>query len=182
MNALSLVRGFARNNACANYILMEACNVLSLAELHEKRTSFFPTILMTLNHNLIVDWYYLDALLAEGRGRSVFDRGDEPFSELEPLREAQRAADKKLVAFTEELATEAALAKPVSLDRRDGTQVEETGNVLLHLFQHQIHHRGQAHAMLAGTRVPPPPLDEFFLEADLPLRKKPLDALGLPLR
>ena len=27
---------------------------------------------------------------------------------------------------------------------------------------HQVHHRGQAHAMLAGTAMPPPPLDEFF--------------------
>jgi uncharacterized damage-inducible protein DinB len=26
----------------------------------------------------------------------------------------------------------------------------------MHLFAHQIHHRGQAHAMLAGTPLPPP--------------------------
>ena len=43
---------------------------------------------------------------------------------------------------------------------------ETIGNTLLHLFQHQIHHRGQAHAMLAGTSVAPPQLDEFFLEFD----------------
>ena len=38
--------------------------------------------------------------------------------------------------------------------------------LLPHLFQHQIHHRGQAHAMLAGTGVAPPQLDEFFLDWD----------------
>ncbi len=43
---------------------------------------------------------------------------------------------------------------------------ERTDAVLAHLFQHQIHHRGQAHAMLAGTPVPPPQLDEFFLDFD----------------
>ena len=29
-------------------------------------------------------------------------------------------------------------------------------SILAHLFQHQIHHRGQAHAMLSSTRVKPP--------------------------
>ena len=46
----------------------------------------------------------------------------------------------------------------------DGLVPERLDAVLAHLFQHQIHHRGQAHAMLAGTDVPPPQLDEFFLD------------------
>jgi uncharacterized damage-inducible protein DinB len=28
--------------------------------------------------------------------------------------------------------------------------------LLLHLFQHQVHHRGQAHAMLSATWISPP--------------------------
>ena len=51
--------------------------------------------------------------------------------------------------------------------------------VLADLFQHQIHHRGQAHAMLAGTAVKPPQLDEFFLAEEAPLRVEELAALGL---
>jgi uncharacterized damage-inducible protein DinB len=54
-------------------------------------------------------------------------------------------------------------------------------DVLLHLFTHQIHHRGQVHAMLAGTRVKPPQLDEFFMREELPLRASELSELGLPL-
>ena len=57
-------------------------------------------------------------------------------------------------------------------------QVERTDRLLLHLFQHDIHHRGQAHAMLAGTRVPPPQLDEFFSVGDAALRAPDLAALG----
>jgi len=52
----------------------------------------------------------------------------------------------------------------------------------MHLFTHQIHHRGQAHAMLSGTKVKPPQLDEFFMSEELPLRKAELEDLGLPLR
>ena len=43
---------------------------------------------------------------------------------------------------------------------------ETVASVLPHLFIHQIHHRGQAHAMLSGTTVKPPQLDEFFLFED----------------
>jgi uncharacterized damage-inducible protein DinB len=50
--------------------------------------------------------------------------------------------------------------------------------LLLHLFQHQIHHRGQAHAMLSGTSVAPPQLDEFFSVGEAPLRAAEFAQLG----
>jgi uncharacterized damage-inducible protein DinB len=49
---------------------------------------------------------------------------------------------------------------------------------LPHVFVHQIHHRGQAHAMLSGTTAAPPQLDEFFLAADAPLRELDLHELA----
>ena len=181
MNALSIVRGFARNNAWANHRLYGACAELSHADLHASRTSFFPTIGKTLNHNLIVDWYYIDALAREGRGRKVFDQGDEPFSDFAPLRDAQRVVDRKLVAFVDGLGSEADLDAEVLLERRTHKPMERAGDVLLHLFEHQIHHRGQVHAMLAGTHVKPPQLDEYFLREDLALRQHDLEALALPM-
>ena len=51
-------------------------------------------------------------------------------------------------------------------------------SLLLHLFQHQVHHRGQAHAMLSATRVAPPQLDEFFSIGEAPLREAEFAALG----
>jgi uncharacterized damage-inducible protein DinB len=63
--------------------------------------------------------------------------------------------------------------------RADHVQREPLVRVLAHLFQHQIHHRGQAHAMLASTAVAPPQLDEFFLAEEAPLRAEELLALGL---
>ncbi|HEY4118899.1 MAG TPA: hypothetical protein VGM56_13630 [Byssovorax sp.] len=41
--------------------------------------------------------------------------------------------------------------------------------------------RGQVQAMLSGTNVKPPQLDEFFLREELPLREADLRELGLPL-
>ena len=50
--------------------------------------------------------------------------------------------------------------------------------LLNHLFQHQTHHRGQVHAMLSGTSVAPPQLDEFFCAMDAPLREQEFAELG----
>ena len=43
---------------------------------------------------------------------------------------------------------------------------ERIGDILAHVFLHDIHHRGQVHAMLSGTSVAPPQLDEFLLDYD----------------
>jgi uncharacterized damage-inducible protein DinB len=180
MDAFTILTSFARNNAWANHRLYAACAQLSSSDLHAKRTSFFPTIMKTLCHNLIVDWYYVDALTHGGKGRSVFETED-PFTEIAPLHAAQREVDARLIALTERLRTPADLDENVSLARKDHVQVETAGAVLLHLFEHQIHHRGQVHAMMAGTSVRPPQLDEFFLREELPLRRRELEDLGLPI-
>jgi hypothetical protein len=47
-------------------------------------------------------------------------------------------------------------------------------------IEHQVHHRGQVHAMLAGTSVAPPQLDEFVMDgdADVEARRPEVTALG----
>jgi uncharacterized damage-inducible protein DinB len=106
----------------------------------------------------------------------VFDN-EEPYDDIGAFRAAQRESDLKLIAIVEKTSD---FTAEVSIQRADHVQVERAGDVLLHLFEHQIHHRGQVHAMLSGTRVPPPQLDEFFMREELPLRAAELDELGLP--
>jgi len=172
---------WSRNNAWANHRLYAACSALSDAELRAERTSFFKTIYKTLSHNLIVDWYYLDALENGGRGLACFER-DEPIDAFADLRAAQRESDMRLVAFCEKL-TDEGLDARVSLVRDGGVvKIERAEHVLAHLFEHQIHHRGQVHAMLSGTHVPPPQLDEYFLDQDAALRAHELKDLGFPVR
>lgn len=170
-------RKAARNNAWSNGRLLRAGGELSEAEFEAQRTSFFPSLHETLDHNLSVDLYYLDMLGEGGRGLSVFD----DFRPL-PARDligAQLASDRRLIAFCD-AQDEASLARRVPTDRgEDGMVQERIDDLLAHLFQHQIHHRGQAHAMLAGTRIAPPQLDEYFLAFDAGRRAAELEALGL---
>jgi len=177
---MSLLERLAHNNAWANLRLHRAVGALEVAAYRATRTSFFPSIHQNLTHILFVDEYYVDGLVAGGRGADVwigleaFER-DGSFAEL---ARRQREVDLVLVraAATIDPAT------PVRLQRRDHVQVDRADSVLLHLYQHQIHHRGQVHAMLSGTSVAPPQLDEFFLADELPLRAAELAELGLPAR
>ena len=159
----------ARNNAWSNRRLHAACGQLSQADFEAPRTSFFPTLQATLNHIYVVDAYYLDGLESGGRGLALVENPI-PHPRMVELAAAQRALDARLIRFCDGLDA-AALEREVVLDRGDeGLTRERTQAVLAHLFVHQIHHRGQAHAMLSGTPVAPPQLDEFFLDYDLPRR------------
>jgi uncharacterized damage-inducible protein DinB len=174
------LRAMARNNAWANYRLLEACARLSEAEYRARRVNFFPSIELALNHILSVDWYYLDALDNGGRRwRELYALRDVPCERFDELRREQDAADRRLIGFCDGLSDDS-LDQTVILNRPDERRYpERTQDVLAHLFQHDIHHRGQIHAMLAGTTVAPPQLDEFFLAQDAALRAADLRALGL---
>lgn len=180
MNALAHhFQAMAKNNAWANHRLLEACARLSEADYRAPRTSFFPGIHLTLNHILVVDWYYLDALDNGGqRWREVYALDDEPCPTFAELRRAQTGADRRLIAYCDGLADNGVDATVILNRPGDVQYPERVADVLPHLFQHDIHHRGQVHAMLAGTDVPTPQLDEFFLRQDAPLRADDLRALG----
>ncbi len=178
MSAVGWLCAMARNNLWSNDRLLRACGALDARELDAPRTGFFPSLLLTLDHILRVDAYYLGELEGTGRGLSAFasEGAPLPFPELAA---AQARSDRALVKLCDGLDA-AALARRVGLDRGDdGVVEEELGAVLTHLFVHQIHHRGQAHAMLSGTRVAPPQLDEYFLAYDGPRRASELARLGL---
>ena len=100
-----------------------------------------------------------------------------PFPRLSDLVKAQSAMDRRLIAFCEAL-TPARLDETVRINRESRVQNERCDRLLLHLFQHDIHHRGQAHAMLSATSTKPPQLDEFFPADDAALRTKDFAELG----
>jgi uncharacterized damage-inducible protein DinB len=172
----------ACNNAWSNLRLLRACAALDDLEFAAPRTGFFPSLKDTLNHIVTVDWLYVDALERAVAGRPVnadaagYFEPPSPFATCATLAPAQHAVDRRLIALCARLTD---LSKVVSIQRDDHVQREPLARVLAHLFQHQIHHRGQAHAMLSGTAVKPPQLDEFFLTEEAPLRAEELAALGL---
>ncbi len=174
MRLLDHHRRMARNSLWSNDRLYRAVLSLGAGEFEAARTSFFPSIKATLNHLLDVDLFYLD-FLEEKRSQTVFVE----FEDARRLASAQAEFDRKLVEFCDGLA-EDDLERCVATDRgQQGIIPERIGDLLTHLFVHDIHHRGQVHAMLSGSSVAPPQLDEFFLDYDLQFRKDEVERLAI---
>ena len=173
---LGTYRAMARNNAWANHRLLAACARLTQAEFEAARTGFFPSIKATLNHILIIDWFYVDALEGGWLGPKAW-ANQLPCATVADLQREQTAVDRRLIEACEAL-TEEALSGIVRVNRDTRVQTERRDRLLLHLFQHQVHHRGQAHAMLSETRVKPPQLDEFYSAGEAALRADEFAGLG----
>ncbi|WP_337270319.1 DinB family protein [Oryzifoliimicrobium ureilyticus] len=169
-------RKLAYNNRLANHRLHEACSKLLPGEFEATRISFFPSIKATLNHIVTVDWFYVDALEGGTLGPKAWAQ-EEPFDAIADLTKAQADVDCRLIALCEDLDI-SRLSSIMPLQRTGRIQTERVEDVLSHLFQHQTHHRGQVHAMLSGTSVPPPQLDEFITADDARHRQGDVAALG----
>jgi len=167
-------RAQAHNNAWANHRLLSACATLPQRELNARRSGFFPSIMSTLNHILLVDEFYVSAFEGDCCGPGIFDEGN-AHQVLEPLAAAQRAVDTRLISVCV-----SPVSREIELIRGWGVQNERLDRGLMHLFQHQIHHRGQVHSMLSDAGIEPPQLDEFFLSAghERGLRTEDFAALG----
>ena len=150
----------AQNNAWANQTIFAAIGAMDTATFTAPRPGFFSSLSRTLNHIYEADLFHIDAFEEGGLGRSVFQHVDV----LVPheLANLQALADVRLIHFCKTL-TEEILAEPRSMERKDGPVSEEISEVLPHLFQHQIHHRGQAHVQLQDAGIAPPQLDEFYM-------------------
>jgi uncharacterized damage-inducible protein DinB len=156
----------SRYNRWANRRLYGAVAQLDEAEFLAPRSGFFPSLAKTLNHLVVTDRIWLKRLTGGFRPHQTLD--EMPYDNLPELTAAREAEDQRLIAFF----------KALTQERIDGifdyqnmageARSQPMLPVLAHLFNHQTHHRGQAHAMLAGTRVAPPPLDlVYFLGEDL---------------
>jgi len=177
MNAMLLpYRAMAYNNAWANHRLLTACAGLGHEAFAAPRTGFFPSLRATLNHILIIDRFYVDAMEGGTLGPAAWAER-EPCATLASLHQAQAEIDQRLLRVVCALDA-TGLEAIVAVNRGTRIQRERTDRLLLHLFQHQIHHRGQVHAMLSDTAVAPPQLDEFFSAGEAPLRALEFTTLG----
>ncbi len=177
MELLPFLRTQVHANRLANHRLHAAMRALSDSAYAAPRTSFFPSLKATLEHILAVDRYYLAALRGEGAAEKQW-RDSPKGVPLSTIAAAQATCDQRFIDHMGALA-EAGLDEIVDLDRGGGRiQRERRGHVIAHLLNHQVHHRGQAHAMLAGTGIAPPQLDEFLLPGEADLRADDLRELG----
>jgi uncharacterized damage-inducible protein DinB len=151
-------RELAAYNRWANARLYAAALDLSERAYRLHIGVFFGGLHGTLNHLLLTDRLWLKRLTGEGDHPNRLDAI--LYADRTELARARIAEDKRLVAVVE-IYDEAALRGLHTYKTASGMpQSQVLGDILLHLFNHQTHHRGQAHACLSIlTGGEPPSLD-----------------------
>jgi uncharacterized damage-inducible protein DinB len=156
---------FARYNLWANARLYAAAAALDDADYRADRGAFFKSLHGTLNHILVADRIWMRRFT--GTGETV-DRLDailfESFAELGAARKTE---DERIVDWIAGLDAAAFTGtfryRAVSVPRE---YEQELAPALAHFFNHQTHHRGQAHAILTGLCGRAPELDLLFFQRD----------------
>lgn len=158
-------RELAAYNAWANTRLYGAATALPEGDWMRDLGAAFGGVGQTLNHIMVADLIWLSRFRGPASPPFALDHvlHDDP----EELWAARRVLDRDVEAFVEGL-SEAAIAAEFTYrtvtDRREVTQ--PLGPALAHLFNHQTHHRGQAHAMLTRLTGAAPALDLIYFQRE----------------
>ena len=152
-------------NAWANERIYAATANLADADYRADRGAFFKSVHGTLNHLLVTDRIWMRRFTGEGDAPNRLDAI--LFEGFEDLRAARRAEDERIVGYVDHLSEEALLGRIRYRTISNPTDIEQPlAPVLVHLFNHQTHHRGQVHALLTGLKADAPSLDLILFQRE----------------
>lgn len=159
---LAYFRHLAGYNAWANKRLYDAAAQLNDEQRWRELGLFFGSLSGTLNHILVADRVWMKRFTGSGdhpdRLNAIVHR------DFDELRAARAAEDSRIAEFVAGL-DEAKLEQTFTyrMMTRPDMVTSKLWPDLLHFFNHQTHHRGQAHTGLSLlTGVEPPSLDMIF--------------------
>lgn len=153
----------ARYNAWANGRLYRMAAALPDQLYRRDVGAYFKSLHGTLNHLLTADRIWM---------RRLTGTGDHPnklnaivFDDLHSLTAARKQEDERIIRFVEGL-SDPAFEEMWDYKTLNGTPHRQTrGEILAHFFNHQTHHRGQAHTILTVLGVTDPePLDLLIMQ------------------
>ena len=152
----------ARFTAWANERLYGCVADLPDEFYHRDCGLFFGSIHGTLNHILVVDRMWTRRMEGVDHGLKSLDQI--LYGDFASLRAAQMDENARLIALADGLTAER-LQQPLQYRRMIGTGQEEArrDHVLLTLFNHQTHHRGQLTTLLSQMGLDPGVTDLAFM-------------------
>ena len=157
MDPLTIFQTLARYNRVANQRLYEACAQIREDEYRRQRAGSFGSIHSLLNHGLLADRIWMSRF--SGGGKTTPPLNTVLYQEFPALRSAREQDDHAMEDFFRN-ALESFLTTKLSYTNSKGLHYEEAAvPAVLHMFNHQTHHRGQVHVMLSQCGVQPPSLD-----------------------
>ncbi|HAV08568.1 MAG TPA: damage-inducible protein DinB [Rhodobacteraceae bacterium] len=158
------VRMLARYNAWQNSQMLASMEHLSIEELLLDRGAFFRSILGTANHLLWGDAMWMHR----------FDHGPKPdigihdspstHPTLATWSAARFRMDGRIRLWADKVPSVALAGDRTFFSSVLNREVTKpVAPMVLHMFNHQTHHRGQIHAMLTAAGVGAPVSDLFFM-------------------
>ena len=149
----------AAYNRWMNERLYAVCAELPDAERRRDRGAFFKSIHATLNHILLGDRWWMQRFA----GQPLTPTGSpdqELYADFADLRAARRNADATLEAWAASLPDTLA-DEPFHFRSTTYNAERElpTWAVVVHVFNHQTHHRGQVTTLLSQLGIDPGPTD-----------------------
>lgn len=161
MQLVEHVRQMAEYNHWMNQKLYAACEQLSAEQLLENRGAFFGSILATLNHLAVGDIVWLKRF-ALGRTGALEVMNEIPkpetlnsqlFNSLPELKVRREQLDQVLLSFADEV-TDSILQSAITYKGFGGkTSTKVFFSLLMHMFNHQTHHRGQISTLLSQLGI-----------------------------
>ncbi len=159
-----LARLMAAYNSWQNTSLYDAAETLDPAERLADRGAFFGSIQATLNHLLWGDQIWM----------SRFDGWEKPavsiagstglYADWVALRAARAKADAGIAAWAATLTVERLAQDLTWYSGAAGRELTRPmWQLVAHLFNHQTHHRGQAHGLLTAAGAKPADTDLMLL-------------------
>ena len=152
----------ATYNAAMNTRLYAAAATLSKDALSADRGAFFGSIIGTLNHIVAGDTIWLRRFMGHPSNFPTLQAmADIPApaglahlysDDLDTLLAHRKRLDAIIETFAAEV-TDSDLAQPLTYRNSRGECRKQFGSLLLHLFNHQTHHRGQATTLLSQSGV-----------------------------
>lgn len=158
------VRVMARYNAWQNASLAQAAATLDAAERAWDRGAFFGSITRTTSHLLWGDLVWMSRFDGGPRPDVGISGSPDLFPDGPETRTCRVETDRRIRNWAEAL-TDADLEGDLrwfsgALGRET---VKPLAFCIVHMFNHQTHHRGQVHAMLTAAGARPGDTDLFIL-------------------
>lgn len=155
----------AEYNAWANLRLYGMAKQLSDEQYRRNVGAYFHSMHGTLNHLLVADRIWMHRLTGAGDYPRALNAI--VFDDLALLSAARLREDQRIIDFVQNL-SDAQLEETWDYKTLNGTPHRQLRReILAHLFNHQTHHRGQAHAVLTALGVAEPePLDLLIMQRE----------------
>ena len=150
-------------NQWMNKSIFLAVSKLSEEELSKDRGAFFRSIVGTLNHILVGDIIWLKRFANHPSRLKSLDYAltlETPralnailYPEYKRLEQARINVDRTIQNFASEL-TDELLSSTLSYSNTKGEPFSKNfGHLILQLFNHQTHHRGQVSTLLTQSNI-----------------------------